>query len=406
MKFILLLASSLLVAEVSATERFKTDLGISVGYAYNDSPLESWVDQGQGKLLSQNSNTNLAGFAEVKFLVTDTAVLHLVGELNSNRLGPAAGLTEAFLQIRPIPRGAVRSEFKVGTFYPSSSLENTHSGWRSEFTQTNSSISTWIAEEIRVTGAEWTGSIRSDLWGGDHRFKMRMAGFFGNDSAGALLAWRGWSLHNRQSGIRDRLTLPDLPVMQPGAPFEDQAANSDPFIESDGRPGFYAGGEWQWAGRFTANMLWYDNKADPETLEDGHYGWATRFFMAGIETELAGTRIIAQWMDGTTEMGPLFGITRAVENNFRSYSLLGARDWNKHRLAVRYDDFLVDDIDSLIIDPNSEDGRAFTASYRYAVTPRTRVLLEWVQIRSDREALADPFTERQLHFGVRYTFTD
>ncbi|MEM7096809.1 MAG: hypothetical protein AAF541_01015 [Pseudomonadota bacterium] len=400
------IVATLLLAfsQVGYAERIKSNLDLTVGYSYGDSQLRPWTDAGDGKLLWDAGELDVDGFSELEIAIRDTVSVAVIGELNSKQLGPLLGITEAFVQWRPVPRSPLRSEFRIGTFYPPISLENRQQGWRNAHTRANSAINTWIAEEVRVLGAEWTGSLRTNLWGGDHRLKFRLSAFYNNDSAGALLTWRGWSLHNRQSTLGDELKLPVLPVFEPGAPFAAQASSSDPFVEVDDSPGVYAGVEWQLGRSLTVNALWYDNKADPEVLEGGHYGWETVFKTVGVATTVTGIDLVAQWMEGSTAMGPIVGGARAAENKFSSYFLLAAREFMNHHLAVRYDWFSVDDIDSMAVDPNQERGHGFTASYRYKISPRTSLTIEHLQVESQRDVLADTVRERSWHVGIRYAF--
>ena len=73
-----------------------------------------------------------------------------------------------------------------------------------------------------------------------------MAAFLGNDTAGTMLAWKGWSIHDRQTRFQDDLPLPPLPQIQPGALFQTQAPFSEPVREVDERVGYHISGEWRW----------------------------------------------------------------------------------------------------------------------------------------------------------------
>ena len=103
------------------------------------------------------------------------------------------------------------------------------------------------------------------------------AGFYGNDPAGTLLFWRGWSLHDRQTRLHDRLHIPDLPVWRSGAVVGTAPNSVAPFGETDDRPGAYAGIEWRYARRVLAQFARYDNRADPYSFEDTQWGWRTAF---------------------------------------------------------------------------------------------------------------------------------
>ena len=97
----------------------------------------------------------------------------------------------------------------------------------------SSAINTWVAEELRSTGAEFTLSRRPSGLGGAHTFSINVAAFMGNDPAGSLLAWKGWSVHDRQSRFSDDLPLPPLPQIQPDGMFSEQDPYVEPFQEID-----------------------------------------------------------------------------------------------------------------------------------------------------------------------------
>ena len=127
------------------------------------------------------------------------------------------GVTEAAIDWRPIPRSRNQHQLRFGAFYPSFSLENGDRGWQSPFTYSYSAINTWLGEEIRPIGAEWSVRRRFEGFRSNHEVRAFAAGFYGNDPAGTLLFWRGWSLHDRQSRLGDDLEIPPRP-------FSDEAA--------------------------------------------------------------------------------------------------------------------------------------------------------------------------------------
>ena len=52
--------------------------------------------------------------------------------------------------------------------------------------------------------------------GSPHELVAFASGFYGNDPAGTLLFWRGWSLHDRQSRLNDQLPMPPMPIWRNG----------------------------------------------------------------------------------------------------------------------------------------------------------------------------------------------
>ena len=54
---------------------------------------------------------------------------------------------------------------------------------------------------------------------------------------GSLLAWRGWSTSDIRTGLIGSLPLPDMPAIQTGGSFAEQADHVKPINEIDDRPG-------------------------------------------------------------------------------------------------------------------------------------------------------------------------
>jgi hypothetical protein len=111
-------------------------------------------------------------------------------------------LSEAFIDWRPIPTSSNQQQVRFGAFYPPFSLENTDLGWSSPFTYSYSAINTWLGEEVRPIGAEWSLRRRLGFAGSPHELRVFASAFYGNDPAGTFLFWRGWSLHDRQNAPR------------------------------------------------------------------------------------------------------------------------------------------------------------------------------------------------------------
>jgi hypothetical protein len=298
--------------------------------------------------------------------------------------------TEAFVEYTPIPRSAWRFKARAGAFYPPVSLENTGPGWTSPYTVGSSAIDTWIGEEVRSLGLEASATRMGQFTGSSTDWTLFAAAVRANDPLGALLAWRGFTLGDRQSGWRDRLPFADLPNFRPGGMFFPvQQAWEEPFKEIDGNTGYYAGAEW--AGQTTRlRYLHYDNLGDPSVVEGGQWCWRTQFEHLGWQLRLAdGSDLLAQALHGDTEMdgfnGPL------VYAKFDAAYLLWSRAWTRHRVSARADLWAVRDTDATPRDPNQEHGRAFTGAYFYEPPARSRfggwrAGLELRALASDRPA--------------------
>lgn len=381
--------------------------GIEVG-AVDSSALPTWVDGSVGKFVQHDGELTLRAYAEHSRRLTDTVSSHLVLEASGDRLGDPVNATEAYLHWRPIPRSNTRYRFRFGAVYPDLSLENTRPGWRSPYTLNYSAINAWVAEELRATGVEVTTISKLPALGPQHRLIFKASAFGWNDPAGSILAWRGWSIHDRQSRFGDKLPLQPLPLNRPGEMFGAQADVVEPFKEIDNRAGYSISAEWRVRGRLTAKGMHYDNRGDPEVLKDGQYAWDTRFNTLGARLALPrDTTFVAQWLRGNTAMGPLMSGAHAVDNDFESYFLLLSRRLDNHRVTLRYDRFSVDDVDTIAADNNNESGRSWTAAHRYRFSDRLHAAMEWSRVKTTRPGWAfNGFdtTETERLFQIRVTY--
>jgi hypothetical protein len=318
----------------------------------------------------------------IKPTLTVNAVVDAVDDGSSG-----LGVTQAYLSWRPVPRSPFRHAVRAGAFYPPLSLENTDPGWTSPYSGAFSALNTWVGEELRTIGGEWSVSRPIGPRAAQKEIRLIGAAYYGNDPAGALLSWRGFALHERQSRLGDAIDLPAVPQIQPGMLFRKQAPATKPFVELDHAPGFYYGAEWRLGRRVRLTGLKYDNHAEPTAFRHGQYGWTTRFDHVGAEIELpAGLGFVLQWMDGTTVMGPVVNGAHVVDNAFESCFALLTRKHGRHRWSLRFDDFDVADLDATPLDDNSESGDALTAAYRYELEASWSLGVEWLALDLTRPA--------------------
>jgi hypothetical protein len=392
--------------------RYRLDLGLDLSFIDADGH-PSWTEGSAGKLRYDSDHDGLTlsrGFADYSLRLADTLDAHVAAELYTDKIGSAVDFTEAYLDWRPLTLTASRYRVKVGAFYPRISLENSGPGWSSPYTISSSALNTWIGEEFRIFGAELSVSRRPLLLGGAHTFSFQVAVFGQNDPAGTLLSWKGWSVHDRQTRFGDELPIPPVPQLQPGMPFSWQDPFLAPFREIDNRIGYYVNGEWAAGNRFLLRLTHYDNRADPESYEDGQFGWKTDFNHAGFQATLPGdVGVIGQWMKGATVWGRFFNGVRAVDADFYSEFLLLTKALDRHRVSVRYDRFNVRENDGFPLDNNSEYGHAWTVAYQYKASQYAQLALEWLQIDTYREAweyfgLEESRTESQLQASLRLRF--
>ena len=288
--------------------KLKPGLVLDARGGRTDSVVE-WLDGGLGKARYGGSREEtFARLAQASLLLKAElsesldARLHVNvdaepgGDRRHSRVGPI----EAFLAYHPSWSPSFNLRARAGVFFPPLSLEHPGPGWTTVYTITPSAVNSWVGEDLRATGGELTFV----MGGGAHEVTAGGAVFGWNDPAGTLLAWRGWALHDRQTGLRDRLPLAPLPIIGGDGLFPLQSPYAAPGREVDHRPGFYGGGSWTWSGRLHLRGLYYDTRADMAALREGQYGWAMRFASAGARLSLPGsTEIVAQHLRGRSQMG-------------------------------------------------------------------------------------------------------
>ncbi len=274
----------------------------------------------------------------------------------------------------------------------------------------SSAINTWVAEELRTVGAELSLSRRLAMFGSANTVSLQAAIFRSNDPTGALLAWKGWSVHDRQSRIGDELPLPPLPLIQPGALFEDQDPYTVPFLEIDGEAGYYVSGEWRFNQRLLIRAMHYDNRANPTADKGGQYAWTTKFEHIGVHVALPGhLELLFQWMTGSTVMGDVVNGIHDLDAEYNSMYLMVNKAYDRHRLSVRYDKFEVTENDQTPQDNNAEDGDAWTIAYFYDYSDRISIGVESLTIKTDRFSWQyyglDPIqTEEQIQITAQLRF--
>jgi hypothetical protein len=306
-------------------------------------------------------------------------------------------LTEAYLEYKPYPVAGFRTRARLGAFYPPMSLENRAMGWETPYSITPSPISSWIGEEIRTIGLEGQVDWLGTRMGHSVDLQLRGALFGWNDPAGPMLAQNGFVLADRQTTLFGRVGKPSA---DPEAPVREM------FHEMDHRPGYYVGGQLRYLDRAVLNVLHYDNRADPtayvEKLEN--WAWNTEYDTAALRVATArGWTVLLQWLDGQTIIEPNH---YHLQWDFSSRSAMLARSFGHHRLTARYDTFEVEMGQGT--SPGNEDGHAWSAAYAFEPNETWRVMLEWLQVRSDVKArpvqLNEPAlaTETKVELSVRY----
>ena len=174
-------------------------------------------------------------------------------------------------------------------------------------------------------------------WRSDERTITALAALYGwNDPAGVLLADRGWTLDDRTVGLIQDPRLPDAVAYQRNLP---EPLYTPEFEEIDGRPGWYAGAQWDETGLGHFDVLYYDYEANPSKILNGTVAWRTQFWNAGVKTEIGPVTLMAQGMTGSTLITPSPFFTS--NTNFSSaYLLAGWTPGDDWRIAARAEVFL------------------------------------------------------------------
>lgn len=369
----------------------------------------SWVDRGPGKLRGSGDDTEVAARVALDYALylTDTVSAHLALD-GYGGTESSAGITEGWLAWQPIPSSPWAFSARAGSVIPPFSMENIDTGWTSPYMLTASVQNSWIGEELRTNAVEFTMQRRGSLARSAHTITLKAAAFYGNDTSGTLLSWRGWAANDRVTPLGDSLPLPERAALQAGGPFPG-ADRTDPFLEIDDAPGYYATAEWRYRNVVEVSLGHYDNRADPLVFGNGQAGWRTKFNVAGLRWRAApDTQVIAQYMGGDTLVG-LRGGARSADNEFKSWYVLAVRDWRRHRFAARYERFEVRDLDYTPLDDNRETGYAWALSWQLEWRDGLTLGTELLRIDYDRPELAQAgrdtsVSEDQVRFSVRYRF--
>ncbi|HEY6943254.1 hypothetical protein [Dokdonella sp.] len=364
-----------------------------------------YVDGGLGKTRFGGGGTDatcLQAAIAASIVLTPALVAH--ADLQAQTTGrDELALLDAWLRYRPVSTSPLRWSVKVGAFFPPVSLENDAIGWTSPWTLSSSAIDTWVGEELRGIGTEggleWRGE-RSTVTG-------VLALVRSNDPAGELLAARGWAISDLVYGLGSRVREPDVHAIDDEEPLP---LRFNPFLENDGRLGWYAGATWEARGIGTLALLRYDNEADPASRSRGAspvLSWHTDFWSVGARSRVGEVVLLAQAMSGSTAIAPspLF----STHTDFRAAYLLAGRDRGAWRPTVRIDAFSTDQLPRSIDGRVREHGSALTLALNWRPCGWLRVTGEALHVRSwrgerERAGLPARRDDTQLQLGLRMMF--
>jgi hypothetical protein len=288
-------------------------------------------------------------------------------------------LVEAFVRWRPAPRSATRFSARAGLFWPAVSLEHEGPAWAVSDMITPSAINSWIGEEVKVVGVE--GSVEGDLGAGRLSATLGLFGF--NDTAGTLLSFRGWALHDQKTTAFSRQRLPPLNAFMLES---NQAPRTRPTIEIDDRPGYFARLSLRMAAPVTFEAFYYRNRGVPEAVTDSlQWGWDTRFLNLGARVDFTErTRLIAQALTGETEMGFEEDGRYWVETRFRSAFVRLTHEAGPAAISGRLDLFDTRERGGQMEIAESEDGWAVTGAVDWRLSAQAELIFEALHIDSER----------------------
>jgi hypothetical protein len=375
----------------------------------------SWVDGGFGKLRYGGKDDDRPSDLRLKPEFGEAGVVWkprfgwslsgtVVALAQGNGDHVEAGLSEAFLSFKPLGGGPVRVSARAGLMWPPVSLEHGGPEWAVNDAISPSAIGTWIGEEVKVVGLEVSASGKV----GGHELSATLAGFDFNDTAGALLTFRGWAMHDRKALAFRSQPLPELDEFMEYV----QPRYSHPLLDLEHgvfkRPGFY--GKLAWTAPFPLHVEYvhYDNNGDPEAVNANlEWGWRTTFDSLGLIADFGhGRELRAQGMTGRTRMGDEIDERYWIDMRFRAaYGQLTQR-FDKGAVSARVDVFSTRNHGSIVDAEDDEDGWAVTVAARRELVSGVTLLAEYLPVDSDREArqretLAPEQTQNQVQMVVR-----
>jgi hypothetical protein len=312
-----------------------------------------------------------------------SAKLHVLGRVEgSDARGRSLGLTEAWLGYQRAVSDSGEFLARGGLFFYPSSQENIDPLWGSPYTLTYSAVNSWFGEEFRPLGVDlgW----RQILAGG-HEWTTAATVFGGNDTLGTLIAWRGWTMHDRLSVFNERLPLPPVFSLEPEGSFGAQRPfETTPFgSDLDNRPGYAVRTRFERPGLANVQLAWVDNRGDRE-LHGDEYAWHTRFAIAGGHWQVnEAFEMMAEWTEGRTVMN--FPGEPWVNADFRAAYLMGSLHSPVGRFSLRHDRFTVDDrLENINWGVFNDRGQAWTLAWIMDVAEHSRVGVELLWLSSNR----------------------
>jgi hypothetical protein len=369
----------------------------------------SWLEGGFGRLEAGGDRDDFVGVANLGFdwRPTQWLEIHASGVARQDPEefgGNAAGIVEAYANVRK-EFGLDELQLRAGFFFLPTSKENKDANWASPYTINFSALNTWIAQEVRPVGVDL--QYRHTMNSG-HGITAGGTLFQGNDTMGAIMAWRGWSVGDRLATYGEALPLPPLGSLADDGPFWKQRDDgTQPFgPDLDDHIGYSARVRYSVPQRGNVQYTYLDNAGD-RLLYGDEYSWETRFHILGAEVGNPDDLVLAaEYLTGKTYMG--VSEVHIEASFYAAYALLSEKR-GRNRWTARYDLFGAEDEDQSAAEDNHESGRSWTLSWMYDVTQSLRAALEFTQVTGNRPAAQqygfDPSTDgRSWTVELRYRF--
>jgi hypothetical protein len=380
-----------------------------VGYAIADTP-PAWHEGGLGRYLADDDDAAIDVDAQLAMNWEPNpdwrVFVQALARGDSAGTGQHIGLVEAYLDRNLFLADDSRLRLRAGQFFLPTSREAVDPLWQSRYTLTLSALNSWIAEEFRPLGLDLSWRNRADA---AHEWELAATAIAGNDSSGALLAWRGFAQHDRLSTLGEVLPLPALPTLATGAEFGGQRDDgSRPFgRDLDGRIGYAVRARLADPERLRVLATWVDTRGDRD-LHRGEYAWRTRFAIVGAEYLFDPRWTLAgEWLSGRSGMG--FAPGPRVDLDFdTAYLLASFAPSETWRFSARVEQFRIRDRDG-VAENNDDTGHALAFAAFRTLGASWRAGVEWTDsdTRHAASALVNTAPEtggRQWRIELRRSF--
>jgi hypothetical protein len=296
-----------------------------------------------------------------RFELLTTRISVLARKDPNGSAGSKAGLLEAFVDYGSLNTQGYR--LRSGLGFASTSRENVEEFWQTPYTLTLSALNTWIGEEFRPIGLDFT---KRQHFTPRHTLDWSIGSYVGNDTGPAILAWRGYALHNRLSVYGETLPLPKLISLDRTDQFSKQRNDgTQPFgPDLDKRPGYSVRLRYEILDGPLFSAFYTDNRGDRKLHDGDEYAWQTRFSVVGVDWAFnPHWRLLSEAQSGSTNMG--FPPGANVQTDFTARYLLLSYSYSNWILSARVETFEVKERDFSPAELNDQEGSATTLAVLY-----------------------------------------